>query len=290
VKAKFFRISLLTAGAAALAVIFLGLGAAWVYTYALTHPGCNEPSPVPGLAEPRTIWFDSSDSVRVRAWYYPPKNGAAIVVLGGMDGALGVRYPRVDFLARAGYGLLQIDTRACSPQPAVVTLGAKEALDAATGVAYLRLQPEVRKVGIFGFSMGAAAALQAASQHPEIAAVVAEGGYFNLGDDMIEAGRPVNPLHRGFLYAIAAAYRLHTGADPWESSPIDALPTISPRPVLLIYGEAEEESGRAQDQFLAAKEPKELWIVPGGSHGRNYSTNPQAYEQRVLEFFESWLR
>jgi fermentation-respiration switch protein FrsA (DUF1100 family) len=88
---------------------------------------------------------------------------------------------------------------------------------------------------------------------------------------------------------VAASYWLQSGTNPWQVSPIDDLPAISPRPILLIYGESEIASGRAYDQFAAASQPKELWVVPGGDHGRNYAQSPAEYEQRVLAFFDRYL-
>jgi hypothetical protein len=119
--------------------------------------------------------------------------------------------------------------------------------------------------------------------------VVAEGGYFNLGDDLIEPDSPLSVLHRAFLYTIAASYWLQTGMNPWVISPIDDLPEISPRPVFFIYGEGEAASGRALAQFEAAGDPKIMWIVPGGAHGSNYAASPGEFRRRVLTFFSSAL-
>jgi fermentation-respiration switch protein FrsA (DUF1100 family) len=77
--------------------------------------------------------------------------------------------------------------------------------------------------------------------------------------------------------------------NPWKINPIGELAKISPRPVFLIYGEGEAGSGRAQAQFEAAREPKDLWIVPGGAHGSNYAASPGEYRRRVTEFFSTLL-
>jgi fermentation-respiration switch protein FrsA (DUF1100 family) len=57
----------------------------------------------------------------------------------------------------------------------------------------------------------------------------------------------------------------------------------------MIYGEGEAASGRALQQFAAAGEPKELWIVPGGAHGANYAASPGEYSRRVTDFFRKAL-
>jgi fermentation-respiration switch protein FrsA (DUF1100 family) len=42
--------------------------------------------------------------------------------------------------------------------------------------------------------------------------------------------------------------------------------------------------------YGAARSPKELWLIPGASHVDLYRFAPQAYEQRVLAFFDRAFR
>lgn len=291
VSQRLLRLAAFATLAGILIYLIINTGLAWAYVYALAHPSCQiEPLRHPNLPAPEEHWLKTQDGLSIRAWYYPTRNGAAVLALGGMGGALGNNLPQVDFLVDSGFGVLQIDSRACARPPALVTLGAKETYDAEAGLGYLLSLPEVEKIGIYGFSMGAATAIRAAARHTEIASVVAEGGYFNLGDDLIEPESKLAFPHRAFLYTIAASYWLQTGMNPWEISPIDDLPRICPRAVFLIYGEGEATSGRAQAQFEAAREPKSLWIVPGGAHGSNYAASPGEFRRRVTEFFSSTLR
>jgi len=283
---RFLRLAAFAALSVVAAWLAISLGLAWFYSYFLTHPGCQaSPTQIPDIPAPQEIWLKTADGLSLRSWYYPGQNGMAILTLGGMGGALGENLPPVDFLIQKGFGVLQIDSRACARPAHPITLGAKEVLDAEAGLAFLQSQQEVKKIGIFGFSLGAVAAIRTAARHPEIVAVVAEGGYFNLGDDMIEPESQLSPLRRGFLYTIAGAYWLQSSVNPWEISPIDDLAAISPRPVLLIYGDGEVASGRALEQFTAAREPKSLWIVPGGAHGSNFNASPGEYRRRVTDFF-----
>lgn len=288
---RFLRLAAFTALSGLAAWLAIGQSLAWFYSSFLTHPSCQaSPAQIPDIPAPQEIWLKTADGLSLKGWYYPGKNGAAILALGGMGGALGENLPPVNFLIQKGYGVLQIDSRACARPVRPVTLGAKEVFDAEAGLAFLQGQPDVKSIGIFGFSMGAAAAIRTTARRPEIAAVVAEGGYFNLGDDLIEPESQVSLLRRGFLYLIAGSYWLQTGANPWEISPIDDLAAISPRPVLLIYGEGEVASGRALAQFAAAREPKGLWVVPGGAHGSNFAASPGEYRRQVTEFFNRAMK
>jgi fermentation-respiration switch protein FrsA (DUF1100 family) len=270
------------------AILAVDVGLSWLYMYRLTHPGCVAPAHLDEtLPQPEEHQLVTSDGLTMQAWYYPSKNGAAILALGGLQGALGGNLPPIGFLVGEGYGVLQIDSRACATPAAVVTLGYAEVTGASAGLNFLISRPEVdpERIGVMGFSMGGATAIRAAARHPQIAAAVAEGGYFNLGQHLAGNGESEPIPMRALRYSIAAAYWLQVGENPWRVSPIDDLPAISPRPVLLIYGEGELLGGGGDLQFSAAREPKELWVVPGGSHGRNYLVAEEAYEARVLDFF-----
>jgi dienelactone hydrolase len=154
-------------------------------------------------------------------------------------------------------------------------------------VEFLAHRPEVQRIGAFGFSMGAAGAIRTAASQPRILAVAAEGGYPNLGESLARPG--VQPAVTYFELNLVWIYRLLCGCDPWQISPIDDLPRLAPRAVLLIFGEKEAENNQAHEQYRAAGEPRALWIVPGGDHGTNYAQDPQAYAAQVSAFFDRYL-
>jgi dipeptidyl aminopeptidase/acylaminoacyl peptidase len=274
----------LTLAGAAGALVALDLGLAWLFLDPLLRPDCPAPERIAAFSDPEVVILETADGLLLEGWYYPGANGRAVLALGGVGGSLGLNQPPITFLLEAGYGVLQIGSRACAG--GLVTLGAREALDAEAGLRFLQTRPEAAPDGIalYGFSMGGAAAILAAARNPAVEALIAEGGYHNLGEDFVEPGSDRSLPEFVFLYTLSGVYWLRTGVDPWEISPIDAIGEIAPRPVLLIYGEAEAVSGRAAEQFAAAGEPKQLWLVPGGGHGTNHAAAGEGYEEKVLEF------
>lgn len=287
---RLFRFALLSLLVAYLAI---NVSLSWVYVYILTHPPCPVvPRPGLDLPLPEEYTLETSDGLQIRAWYFPSANGAAVLALGGLPGALGGNLPPVGFLVEQGYGVLQIDSRMCATPAQAVTLGYAEVRDAEAGLAFLLDRPEVdpERVGVLGFSMGGVTAIRTAAHNAEIAAVVAEGGYDNLGRDIVEPGQPKPLLHQILLYFIAGSYWLQVGESPWRLSPIDDLAALSPRPVLLVYGEHELDSGRGDRQYAAARVPKELYIVPAGDHGRNHLVAQEAYQTIILAFFDKYLK
>ncbi len=266
----------------------LNFALAWMLVAAMTHPPCRDPVPLKGLPLPVERWLPAADGVEIRVWYYPSQNGAAVITFGGMGGALGERLPPAAFLVEAGYGVLQVDTRACARPPAAVTQGYDERYDGEAALDFLLARPEVEagRIGAMGFSMGGASALSLAAHRSEIRAVVRDGGFANLGALLApaEGDSAAMRLHKRTILAL---YRLRAGFDPWEVSPADDLKAVAPRPVLLIYGEAEAAAGLAQADAGGAN--LQLWIVPDGAHGRNHLVAPEAYRRRVLDFFDAAL-
>jgi dipeptidyl aminopeptidase/acylaminoacyl peptidase len=281
---RWARVARLSLAGILSALLALNFALAWLFLDPLLEPGCPPPEP---LGPHEVVRLETADGLVLEAWYYPGDNGRAVLALGGVGGALGDSLPPVEFLLETGYGVLQVGSRACAGGP--VTLGGKELLDAQAGLRFLLDRPEVERVALFGFSMGAAAAIRAAALQPQVDAVIAEGGYFNLGQDFVEPGSQRSPLRTVFLYTLALVYRLRTGVDPWQVSPVDDIGHISPRPLLLIYGQGEAESGRAELQYAAAGEPKVLWLVPGGDHGANHLAGGEEYQRRILDFLTQAL-
>lgn len=282
------RVLRLTVAALVGVAFVLNVFFAWIYVSALIRPGCHPPHPDPALPPPQTHTLTTTDGLSVEAWYYPSRNGAAVIALGGQGGAQGSSLPPVAVLIENGYGVLQIGSRACATPPSPVTLGGKEVLDAEAGLAFLS-EVGVEKIGLFGFSMGGVTAIRTSARNDQVAAVLAEGGFYNLGADIVEPGTGKSLSRTIFLYTIAGVYWARTGINPWKISPIDDLPQISPREVLLIYGENEIASGHGREQYQVAREPKALWVVPQGNHGTNHLAEPEEYRRRVLDFFDRVL-
>jgi pimeloyl-ACP methyl ester carboxylesterase len=56
--------------------------------------------------------------------------------------------------------------------------------------------------------------------------------------------------------------------DPVPVPPADAAAKIAPTPLLIVHGDRDEffPADHAEQLFEAARQPKELWIVPGFGH------------------------
>lgn len=301
---RFNRWGLILAWAALLTVagvLLLGLEISRRYAYALTHPGCSGPDQTPadiGIPNYQEVTFVSRGGpsttpagLKLKAWWVPSKNGAAVILIPGIGQARDGVLDQGVMLARHGYGVLWADPRPCAASGIAFTSGYSEVNDVAGALAFVRAQPGVDpdRVGVLGFSVGGATAILSAAQLKDIQAVVSEGNFYNLGDDIANTGGNNSPLESLYYQAILFFYRRQTGIDARLISPINAIGQISPRPVLLIFGEHEIASGHAYEQLATAGEPRSLWVVPGIGHGGYIQTWPAEYEARVVGFFDEAL-
>jgi dipeptidyl aminopeptidase/acylaminoacyl peptidase len=285
--------ALLTTGG----VLAAGLEASRRYAHALAYPGCRVPQRTPpeaGIVRYRDVTFSSRQGpagLALKAWWVPSTNGAAVILLPGIGQARDGMLDQGAMLARHGYGVLLTDPRSCTDSPLAYTAGYAEIGDVAGALDFVQAQAGVDpdRIGILGYSAGGAAAILGAAQVKGIRAVVSEGNFYNLGDDIANSAGRSTPLEDFYQQAILFFYRRETGVDAHLISPIDAIGRISPRAVLLIFGEHEVASGHARDQFAAAGEPKALWILPGLGHGGYIQAQPAEYEARVAAFFDAAL-
>jgi pimeloyl-ACP methyl ester carboxylesterase len=134
---------------------------------------------------------------------------------------------------------------------------------------------------LFGASLGAAVALQAAAEDPRAAAIVAVETFSDL--------RTVASERAPFFFragTIRTAFQLAEKQAQFQVdavSPKDAAARIT-APVLLVHGDADVETPPAHSQrvYDALKGPKRLILVPGAGH--NGSLRPD-----VWDAIEQWL-
>jgi fermentation-respiration switch protein FrsA (DUF1100 family) len=68
-----------------------------------------------------------------------------------------------------------------------------------------------------------------------------------------------------------------------------AVAQIAPRPLLLISSGQAYEERRMRYFYDAAREPTSLWLVPEATHIDGLSKRPEAYEEKVVQFFDAAL-
>lgn len=252
------------------------------YVRALMHPPCPAgPETWPGY---QSIAIQTEDDYTLRGWWRPPQNGVVILLLGGNGASRETMLPEADWLAGQGYGVLTIEYRSCAGGPA--TLGYREASDLPHLEAFVRSQPGVQTVVVFGFSAGGVAAILGAARSPGVQAVIAQGQYSSLAHEITNDGARFPSLQWQINHLVLLNFWLRLGVNPQGVNPRASLSELNGRPVLLIFGEGEAENNQAWLQAQAAGANAELWIVPGAAHGGYWQAQPAEYEARLLRFLQ----
>lgn len=196
-------------------------------------------------------------------------------------------------LNRAGYHALLFDFRGSGrSEGGHTTAGYLEVWDVLAAVHWLKDRIGGRPVGVVGISMGAAAAITAATETEEIAAIVADSPFAHLEGVMQERVREIvpHPLLEPLAWASIRIGNQISGGNYKEVRPVDSVRRLESVPLFVIYGERDEfiSADQINELIQAAAGPKELWILDCG-HVQARKEHTQEYMTRVLRFFDTHL-
>jgi len=244
----------------------------------------NETPDVYGVAY-ENMRLVTSDGIELAAWYTSSENGALILVAHGHGDRRSVS--QYVLYAQNGYGVLSWDFRAHGESGGELsTLGYHEALDVEAALEFVLRQEGVEHIGAWGGSMGGVAVLEAAARRIEIEAVVVDSAFPTLEDELKWA-----VTRSAFLPFIRFFAEKEAGFNFDMLRPVDRIGDISPRPIMIIQGEADSmiPADSAQRLYEAAGEPRYLWTEAGVNHVGMYHVHPEKYEEQVVGFFNEYL-
>lgn len=255
---------------------------------ALTPAGC-------GLAF-EEVTATTADGLRLVGWYLPSQNEAAILAAHGFRGDRADLLPAAEILHRHGYGVLIGSFRAHDRSDGeLITMGKTHLSDFETWYGYLLTRGDVDpgRIGLLGQSLGGALAIHYAAQNQSIKALALDS-VMDQFDDALAAGIrhytglpgvPLAPLVRFWA-------ERETGVDTAQIVPTVWIRSISPRPVLIMHGGADDRIpvNSGQNLYQAAGEPKELWYEPAATHLAFHQESFRAeFERRLVGFFDRYL-
>jgi pimeloyl-ACP methyl ester carboxylesterase len=175
-------------------------------------------------------------------------------------------------------GVVTFDFRGHGRSGGLSTLGDKEIDDLDVAVSYAR-ELGYQRVATIGFSMGSSVVLRHAALRGGVDAVISVSGpgrWFYRGT---VAMRRVHLAVEKRLGRAFTKYALNTRISPegWPipdpMPPAEAAARISPTPVLIVHGDQDIyfPPDHGQQLYDAAREPKELWLIPGFGHAERHT-------------------
>jgi len=283
-----------------------------------TRPGEASLGPALDRLGGEVMRIRSRDGLRLSARWLDAEPGdtdwrldshEAIVILHGYSGSVAPDLVEYGPVFRRIAGVLGLDFRGHGESdPAETTFGLREVDDVGGALAWLG-ERGIRRVALFGTSMGGIVALAATvvlgdgglpgvdanpdaprltspAPRPQIVAVAAEAVTAEL--PTVVANRLPGPgLVRRWLARRAftiAATRL--GADPRATEPVRIVGLLEDLPLLLIHGDADATVPPAEARRLAAAAGSgaEHWMIPGAGHGLGRQVAAGAWDARVGSF------
>ena len=255
----------------------------------LRRPICRTPSFF-GIVFEEVSFNSRTDNVSLEGWYIDAGQNKTIILMpGGKQNREDTTTKLLELcvdLAKRGFSILTFDRRGCGTSEAS-RLRTRACLDRdiAGAVDYIRNRKGLREnIFLFGFSLGALAALACAKEEKSIKAVVSDSCFSSISE---MASRILKNTCKIFvIFQPGAVYmgRLIFGLD--RENAIDKVPYIN-CPIFFING-AEDKSVPPEDTYRLIKASNnpldEIWIVASAGHTQSYITHPKEYIDRVVHF------
>lgn len=257
--------------------------------------GCTSvflvPDRVPHLPEralgtpAEDVWIRAPDGRALHALYLPTQGRprGTVLYLHGNAENLSSHVHAVTWLPARGYSVLALDYRGFGRSQGDASLAAVHE-DAEAGLAWLSAR-DVNHTGpliVFGQSLGGSVALRlvaGAAARERIAAVIADSPfstYRGIAREKLAQLWLTWPLQWPLSWLISDHY-----------SALGVVDRISPIPLLLIHGERDVvvDASHSKHLFAAAREPKDLWLIPDGRH--TDASHREPVRERLLNFLNA---
>lgn len=236
------------------------------------------------------------DGLRLNGWLV--KTGAkakgTILFLHGVGDCKIAGIPYAKLFYDTGFNTFLYDSRRHGESEGhYCTYGYYEKHDVISVVDYLYTRGDIHlgKIGVFGTSMGAAVAIQAAAMDKRIAAIVAENSFATLRTIFDDYQKRIIKLPFHYLRNIVIKRsELMAKFKANDVSPLDAVRHIH-LPLLFVYCTNDRHIHPRYSTLLYnnTDEPKELYAIEGASHNDAWQVGGEQYHQKLVAFFKKNL-
>jgi pimeloyl-ACP methyl ester carboxylesterase len=225
-----------------------------------------------------------------KGWFFPGLRGAPTILLcHGYQSSRGELLTLVSALQDHQYNVFVFDFAAHGSNAGLTTFGYREAdeVRAAIDVIAHRNDVDPSRFGVWGYNLGAYAALREAEKDPRVRAVVLDSVY-DYPKQMVKIGVEKTGVG-GFPFMVRSAETgfewLNYGykSDPPLSANLKAMNGV---PILFIGAVDDPELfAITRDMFLKTAEPREQQIIAHGNFVNLADEEKRTYENRVVTFF-----
>jgi uncharacterized protein len=268
-------------------VVISGVLTYWIVKPQRTSSEINMAS-FPG--RPDEVEFSIAGLGSRRGWFFPGFRGApTVVLLHGYESSRGELLTLVSALQDHQYNVFVFDFAAHGANAGVTTFGYREAdeVRAAIDVLAKRNDVDTARFGLWGYNLGAYAALREAEKDPRVRALALDAVY-DYPRQMVKIGVEKTGVG-GFPFMVRSAQMCFEWMnyqhknDPPLSANISKMAGV---PMLFIEaGDDPETALITREMFLKAPEPREEAVIPHGNFVNLPDDEKRQYENRVVTFF-----
>jgi pimeloyl-ACP methyl ester carboxylesterase len=238
--------------------------------------------------------------IALSGWYLPGEDSSPHLIFVHGIGSVRSGDNAVELATRMidlGYNVLLFDLRGHgSSEGDKVSGGFFERWDVLGALDYLvERGVDPSRMGLMGFSMGAATLIMAAAEEPRITAVVADSPFADASDLIARESARKTPFPEWMMPIFIPTTKLMArtiyGINIGSLVPEKSVAELG-YPIFVIHGLADDRIPWEHGQRVAAaaEEGSSLWLLPGVDHVDAFLTHPDEYVERVNDYFESRLR
>lgn len=239
---------------------------------------------------PDAVNFEVAGQGSREGWFFPGFRAAPTIVLcHGYESSRGELLTLVSALQDHQYNVFVFDFAAHGGNAGVTTFGYREADEVRAAIDALAKRDDVdpARFGLWGYNLGAYAALREAQSDGRVRAIVADSVY-DVPEQMVKIGVERSGVG-GFPLMIRSA---ETGFN-WLNYRYRTVQPLSRSfkaqrgvPTLFIEATDDPELGAITRQmFQSAPEPREEAVIAHGNFVGLLDDDKRAYENRVVSFF-----
>jgi uncharacterized protein len=239
---------------------------------------------------PEAVEFSVPELGKREGWFFPGLRGAPTIVLcHGYESSRGELLTLVSALQDHQYNVFVFDFAAHGANAGITTFGYREAdeVRAAIDVLAARNDLDPKRFGLWGYNLGAYAALREAESDKRIRALVLDSVY-DMPAQMVKVGVERSGLG-GFPLMVRSAelsFEWLNHANSQDLPLSRRLIRLEGVPTLFIQAADDPElADITRQMFLKASEPRELAIIPHGNFVGLDDDDKRVYENRVVTFF-----
>lgn len=278
-------------------IIFHGY-VAWLLAYPYVAPLSSNPEEAIGAAYEDVVFASRSGETTVSGWYVPvdpeyASDTLRTVVFSHGYGANREEdwvpmYELTKLLHGLNYNVLLFDYGYASEQyKAPATGGREESQQLLAAIDYASSRG-AEDIVVWGFSMGAGTALQAALQTDEIDAMILDSLFVPSSEALFDNLNQFVPLPKfPSLPLIETMIPLWTGSSFGSIPAEEVIANSYEMPIYIIHGTKDVKAPYGVAEMIADNQHNALsrsWIVENGQHELLFRNHPREYIQRTALF------